>query len=527
MKKEEVLAIYGSHDASVTFIDKKGSLRVYEYERYVKKRYAMFSSKFDHRTDMGTDEGSRRSFLQHLKNNLQSDIKLILHLEINEQDKSLLKEFFPNAEFQEVGHHFAHACSGYYSSGFEEALIISVDGGGWDNGTVSTTNAYLGQGKTINQIECPKIDFGNPYAGIGHLISEISPSPEGRESIHALSYAGKIMGLCAYGNVKSEWLNDMREYYEGTLPLNALCWRLGLPYGYNSLTGQSSYDIAATSQYVFEEKMDKLVKGLLNEHTRDVVLVGGCALNVLYNQQLKQSLDAEGLRLYVPPNPNDCGLSYGMFLSMFPEEGLEEICYSGIEILDTDKERELLSNYNLYHYQFENIVNLLKAGKILGVIMDNSEVGPRALGNRSIICDPSFADMKDILNAKVKFREWFRPFAPVSRLEDASRFFSSTFEAKYMSYAPVVRREYRDKLKSITHQDGTARLQTVEKADHEFFYEILSELDKQGHIPVILNTSFNIKGKPILTTIEDALYVLDNTELDFVVTSKYIIGKKI
>ena len=125
MKKEEVLAIYGSHDASVTFIDKKGRLRVYEYERFVKKRYAMFSSKFDYRADMGTDEVSRRSFLTHLKGNLSSEIKLILHLEINEQDKALLKEFFPDAEFKEVGHHFAHACSGYYSSGFEEEKVQS------------------------------------------------------------------------------------------------------------------------------------------------------------------------------------------------------------------------------------------------------------------------------------------------------------------------------------------------------------------------------------------------------------------
>lgn len=527
MKKEEVLAIYGSHDASVTFIDREGKLRVYEYERFVKKRYAMFSSKFDHRADMGTNEESRRSFLTHLKSNLKSDIKLILNLEINDQDKALLKEFFPNAEFKEVGHHYAHACSGYYSSGFESALIISVDGGGWDNGTVSTTNVYLGDGKSITQIECPKIDFGNPYAGIGHLISEISPSPEGRDSIHALSYAGKIMGLCAYGDVNPDWLDSMREYYDGALSLHALCWRIGVPYGYNSLTGKSSYDIAATSQFVFEEKMDILVKDLLNKHIRSVVLVGGCALNVLYNQSLKQLMEVEGLGLYVPPNPNDCGLSYGMFLSMFPEEGYSEICYSGIEILDSNKESELLSNYDKRTYNYEDIIDLLKAGKILGVIDGNSEVGPRALGNRSIICDPSFENMKDTLNAKVKFREWFRPFAPVCRIEDADEYFNQACEAKYMSYAPIVKRSYWEKLKSITHEDGTARLQTVGECDHEFFYGILTKLKEHGHIPVILNTSFNIKGKPILTTLEDALYVLDNTELDYVVTDKYIISKKV
>ena len=130
--------------------------------------------------------------------------------------------------------------------------------------------------------------------------------------------------------------------------------------------------------------------------------------------------------------------------------------------------------------------------------------------------------MKDTLNKKVKFREWYRPFAPVCLLEDANNYFLNAFESNYMSYAPSVKEEYRKKLPSITHEDGTARLQTVTKEQHFIFWSILNEMKNGGGIPVILNTSFNIKGLPILTTIEDALFVLDNTEMDYVVVEGYL-----
>lgn len=134
--------------------------------------------------------------------------------------------------------------------------------------------------------------------------------------------------------------------------------------------------------------------------------------------------------------------------------------------------------------------------------------------------------MKETLNKKVKFREWYRPFAPACLLEDADKFFVEPFESNYMSYAPVVREEYRHKLPSITHEDGTARLQTVTKQQHEVFWSILQEMKGRNTTPVILNTSFNIKGFPILTTIKDALHVLDNTEMDYVVVEGYLFEAK-
>ena len=132
--------------------------------------------------------------------------------------------------------------------------------------------------------------------------------------------------------------------------------------------------------------------------------------------------------------------------------------YSGFDILDREKFNDYKQDYNATKCNVNELVDLLKDGNIIGILQGNSEVGPRALGNRSIICDPSIKNMKDILNSKVKFREWYRPFAPVCRYQDSEKYFDDVFESKYMSYAPLVKEEYRETLPSITHVDGTARV---------------------------------------------------------------------
>ena len=203
-------------------------------------------------------------------------------------------------------------------------------------------------------------------------------------------------------------------------------------------------------------------------------------------------------------------LSLGQYLNETREQ-IKPVVYNNFDILDRDKIGDYVEGYNVSSISTDKIV----VGKIGGIIQGKSEVGPRALGNRSIICDPSFPNMKDVLNAKVKFREWFRPFAPVCKYQHRDVYFEDACESEYMSYAPVVCEEYREKLVSITHADATSRLQTVRKDQHKLFYDILTVLEGVGKIPVILNTSFNIKGKPILTTYEDAFHVLKETELGF------------
>jgi len=521
------LSIYGSHDSSVTFLDDE-SYCILEYERFVKKRYAAFSSNFetheDPRVGCGTTQQQRESFLQYIKTKLNRKIDLILYNELNKKDISLVSEYFPDAKFKKMEHHKAHACSSFYQSGYDEAIVVSIDGGGMDYDGIATTKVYHAKNNKMQTIHRSTLNIGNSYGAIGYLISEIKHGLDSK--VYCLSYAGKTMGICAYGKPRKEWYPAMRRFYKsGGRNFSILEECINTKTEKNCISGQLAYDLAATSQFIFEEECMKIILPFLKKYNCNIVLTGGCALNVLYNQRLRKIMNKLGLGLYVSPNPNDCGLSLGQMLTEYPNQ-INEVVYNGFEILDKDKLINMVEERGAKKIDSKGIVDLLREGKILGLVYGNSEVGPRALGNRSIICDPSFLDMKDTLNKKVKFREWYRPFAPVCLLEDANDYFIDAFESNYMSYAPSVKDKYREKLPSITHEDGTARLQTVTKDQHFIFWSILNEMKNRAGIPVILNTSFNIKGLPILTSIEDALYVLDNTEMDYVVVEDYIFEAK-
>jgi predicted NodU family carbamoyl transferase len=155
------------------------------------------------------------------------------------------------------------------------------------------------------------------------------------------------------------------------------------------------------------------------------------------------------------------------------------------------------------------------------------EHGPRALGNRSILCNPSIAKMKDILNAKVKHREYYRPFAPMVRLEDVSEYFEWEGESRWMTFCPKVKKEWRKKLPSITHVDNTARIQTVTKEQNPWVYELLTKFKEKTGVGVLLNTSFNVNGKPILNTVRDAFHILGTSEMDGLVIEDNYIKKKV
>ena len=524
-----ILSLYLSHDAAATYIDKNDKIKVLEYERFVKQRYGAFTHTMSNREGLGTTDDQRRDFLQYIKDNVKGDIKTILTNDTNLHDGPIIKEYFPNVKFKSVSHHDAHAASGVYTSGLEDATLLSFDGGGYDDDSnVCFTRTYLYRDNKIQRLNDYGYSLGIPYGHLAKCIKEIKAGPDCDN--HSLVYSGKIMGLCGYGNIREEWIQPMVNYYENSQTqgnsLSILGKEINLTLELNSIEGQDAYDLAATSQHVFEQSAFVIINDLIKPGLPlNVILVGGCALNVLFNQRMARTLKEAGGTLFVPPYPNDCGLALGQFL-LYTKIKKKLSPYMGFDILDRDKFDDYKKEYKATKCSVSQLVNHIKDGKIIGVLQGESEIGPRALGNRSIICDPSIKDMKDILNSKVKFREWYRPFAPVCRLEDSDTYFDDVFESDFMSYAPEVKEEYRDVLPSITHIDGTARLQTVSKGGHKLFYNILTELKKRDEIPVILNTSFNIKGAPILTTIEDALYVLDNTEMDYVYVEGFIFKKK-
>lgn len=472
--------------------------------------------------------------------------------------KNTLKEIFPNARVSIVcNHHYAHAASSYYESpaNFEKCLIFSYDGAGdtlkstkkecntieelkkirrtnYNTGFLFCANSYKNKFgiKFIKTFKPQK--FGGLYTMFGRYLNIKFPDGRTRPVTNTrLAAPGKFMGYTAFGKRRRELIDLYKGWWRREVNGERIAkWE-------NTATGSpldivrkydpaDAPDVAASAQAAFEELIEELIFPIVKQKKLPLIITGGCAMNVLVNQRLAMKMKEElGLDLYVNYNPSDTGLSQGMFFLEFPKHR-KPLTYNGIRMIDDIK--PYLTKYNITTTSnVKDVVEQIKNGKIIGCAHEGSELGPRALGNRSIICKPD-PEMKDILNAKIKFREWFRPFGPVCRVEDKDKFFDNALDSPYMSFAPLVKPEYREKLKSITHIDGSARLQTVTREQNSFFYDILTEMQEQNMIPVILNTSFNIKGKPILTRYESAFEALEETDLDCLFLDKqYLIHKQI
>ena len=513
---KNLVSIFAGHDANITFFNAdKDEYHLIELERLVKKRY----------------------FRLHVDNSpaYQKEI-LTLCQEIAEEDWGIENDYeavlissdgFIQVDPREIfntqkvttvaRHHQTHAAAAFYLSPFKQALIVSYDGGG-DDGHFNVYAANQGEIKLLKNI---KSDFGGGYLLCGSMIREVA-----EKSKHQLALSGKLMGLCGYGKTNYDMVQAFEEFffdrdYEKlsnwtNLPLKNIKNPWKNPLDNWVFEGQDGYDIAATAQAGFEDAFFSV----LDKYDTDIPLIitGGCALNVLVNEKVKQYYSRD---IFVPPNPHDGSLSLGHMLIYNPPSRKIDITYQGLPLVDKNDLEQFVKEYNAKKITKADIAKLIKDGNIIGLVYGDSEVGPRALGNRSIVCDPNIPDMKDILNSKVKFREWYRPFAPFCKKEDAPNYFDTyNYEnLEFMSYAPRVK---VDNLPSITHVDGTARLQTVTEESHSHFYELLTEFGKLSDTNVLLNTSFNIRGYPILSTIEDALYALENTEMDYVVIEDYL-----
>jgi carbamoyltransferase len=450
-------------------------------------------------------------------------------------------------------HHESHAAGTFYQSPHKEALIFSFDGGG-DDGEFNVYHAVRGQEMTrLAQLLNPTYNrphlfynLGFAYMIFGQYFEDIKN--EG-VSDGNLVWPGKIMGLVSYGTWKEEWLEDFITFFksdpdghqeEYVEKLNILGEKIGVTFDItNRLTGQLAYDVAATAQRAFEECFIEVAKPYFEQYPDlPIGITGGCALNILLNTRIKQEFNKE---VFVGPNPNDCGIALGLMLNQLKPENPVDITYKGIPILDHftlpeklpefPNVRKLMDKDEEYHpfeqWEASILIDDLADGKIVGVVQGQAEHGPRALGHRSILCNPSIPEMKDILNAKVKNREWYRPFAPVVRLEDVSKYFEFEGESRWMTFCPKVREEWRDKLAAITHVDFTARVQTVTKEQNEWLYNLLTQFESKTGIGVLLNTYFNVNGKPILSTYKDAFDIYNKTQLDCLLLEDYYIRKEI
>lgn len=367
-------------------------------------------------------------------------------------------------------HHCSHAAAGYYTSKFDDAVIVVLD----SIGEYNTSTVWVGEGSKIKQVYKKNypFSFGLFYSAFTELVG-LKPNEE--EYI--------FMGMAAYGDWTRYYVK-VKEYFPD-INTQKYNFHQGIIDWGEHIGHREQFDIAAAVQKVYEERLvnfmamaQKLTK------KRNLVFMGGCALNCSANTMLWRMFDD----VWIMPNPGDAGSSLGAAAAAYGRHLNWDHPYLGHDLGG--------------EYPVTQIITSLIKYKIAAVAVGRAEYGPRALGNRSILADPRDPGIRDKVN-QIKQRELFRPFAPVVMEEHAQKWFDMKFSSPYMQYS--VKCLQPDKVPSVVHKDGTSRVQTVNKEQHPGLYEVLSNWYALTGVPVLLNTSLNIKGQPLLNDKNDIL----------------------
>ena len=464
---------------------------------------------------------------------------------IKKEIKNHLKGFKGKIIFPE--HHLSHAAYTFFTSPFEEAAILTVDAiGEW-----TTTSYGTAHGNTIhltNDLRWPH-SLGMFYSAFTYYLGF---------KVNEGEY--KLMGLSAYGkptyyDAILKEIIDVKD--DGSIRLNMKYFaftydRFMINRNFEELFGISvrkketkpekiHLDIAASAQKVLEDIMLKMVNHIHKKTGKsNLCLGGGVALNGVANFHILKEGPFE--QIHIPPSPGDAGSSVGCaqfaYFSfhknkrIIEEDEYKRIVnnvYLGPEYSNEEIESYLKSqniSYEYYERQdlLENTAKLISDKQIVGWFQGKMEWGPRALGNRSILADPRSANMKDILNEKIKHRESFRPFAPSVLEEYASEYFDINISSPYMLLVAKVKKP--EIIPAITHVDGTGRLQTVAKKSNPLYYDLINEFFKITQVPVVINTSMNVMGEPIVNTPMQAHSMLLKTDMDYLVMGNYLISGK-
>ena len=451
-----------------------------------------------------------------------------------------LKGFTGKIIFPE--HHVSHAAYAFFTSPFDEAAILTVDGvGEWSTSTFGT--AYDTTIKLTNDIRWPH-SVGLFYSAFTYFLGF---------KVNEGEY--KLMGLSAYGkptyyDLIMENLIDVKN--DGSTHLNMKYFSFtydkvmtnqnfsdlfGIPpRKEDSKAEQVHYDIAASAQLVLEDVLLKMVNHVHKKTgMKNLCLGGGVALNGVANTRILKEGPFENL--HIPPSPGDGGSAIGCAQYLYYchkkiKRKIEHDIKNNIFVGPSYSNDEIKSflDANKIHYKYlernsllETTVQLIADGNVVGWYQGKMEWGPRALGNRSILADPRNAKMKDILNEKIKHREAFRPFAPCILEEYTSEYFDIDISSPYMLLVAPVKKP--EKIPAVTHVDGTSRLQTVSKYVNPLFYDLINEFYKITGVPVLVNTSMNVRGEPIVNTIEQAYNMITKTDMDYIVLGNHIVTK--
>jgi len=435
------------------------------------------------------------------------------------------------AQFRYVDHHLAHALSCYAYSGFEDAAVVVMDGrGAWE--ATSIWHGHAGRLDHVLTLDWPD-SLGLFYAQFTGFLGFVPNSDE-----------WKVMGLAPYGQPGidlSEYINPNDAPYRvhtkhlvgDGIGFAHFAARLGAPREPESDISDQHKNIAFAVQDACEIAMMSVVKLALEKtKSKNLCLAGGVALNSKANGKIV----ASGLvrQVFVQPAAADDGVALGAALAPYldgngklPNKAMRH-GYWG-PAFDDEAIEKALQTYKIRHTKLSDAAataaQLLSAGKILGWFQGRMEFGPRALGSRSIIADPRDPEMNAKVNNAVKFREWWRPFAPSFKKEAAPEYLESAYDSPFMILTAQVRPEKRSVIPSVTHVDGSARPQTVEREINPLYYRLIDEFGKITGVPVVMNTSFNLRGEAIVHTPTDALRTFYSSGMDALVIGSFLVEK--
>ncbi len=447
----------------------------------------------------------------------------------------------PSPRFHRVHHHICHGSSAYFCSGFDEAALLTVDG----SGEMASSTLGVGSGNSVRLLQETFFphSLGYLYVALTHYLGFRPDSDE-----------YKVMALASYGTaaLKEAFAPIVRMEPGGRyqLDLSYMAFHKGIrdpwvspkfiatfgpPRKIGEPIEQRHKDLAHALQKRFEEVvLHMALEAHLLTGSKRLCYAGGSALNSVLNTRLLTETPFK--EVYIQPAANDAGTAIGSAMYTYhstlgyPRGGGMEHAYLGPAYSDQAC-ADALEHAGLQGRKLEReplleeTARLLESGAVVGWMQGRMEMGPRALGNRSILADPRRADMKEIINEKVKHREGFRPFAPSVPEEVASQFFEMDRPSPYMLFVHPIRPDKLDVIPAVAHVDGTARVQTVRQDVNPLYYDLIRRFEHRTGVPVILNTSFNVMGEPIVCSPEDAVRCYLSTGIDALVLGPYVVTK--
>lgn len=480
-------------------------------------------------------------YTSHSQTNMLNQVGMTLEYELNINPK--LKKYNKKIETRKYDHHRAHAAAACYSSNLESGVCAIVDG----YGESVASKVFVYKDGKIEEVE---IDNSTNTASLGFFYTFICETC-GFGQLTGEEW--KIMGLAPYGKFNQE----MYDLLKSIIRVNGLGFEWKME---NMITFFSELetlrrkddeppiaaaDLAYNGQVVYQELLFEYLDNVYQyakenygaELASNLILGGGCALNSSANGKIVDN--TKFAKLFVYSAPGDDGNAVGAALLAFYEDHKDakpdfenvQSPYLGSE-LSKEKLEYFLKFSGLKTIKVcpvnicEEAAKLLSEGKIIAWVQGKAEFGPRALGNRSILADPRSPKMKDMINAKVKFREEFRPFAPSILSEFGEEYFENYQETPYMERTLQFKDEVKHNAPAVVHFNGTGRLQTVKKEWNEKYYNLIHEFYKITGVPIVLNTSLNIMGKPIVHSVEDVISLLYTCGLDAAVLGDILIIKE-